>query len=253
MRDLLREHASDRTLFLLGDSVSNLWFHALVCEATRVGLSVRKNESPSFKAAYARHRPDALGWTPDHFHVEETRSTVVKMGWGRPSEADTAAAFATGDTVVVNYGLHYDNETEYVADMSVFLSLLGDFGRLPGKVALFSETSAQSFAVTGAYVKGASSCAPTPPEVARDNLVYRQNLAVRRLAALHGVPVVPFYDATLPRWNLREEKYCEVAARRHAPEAECTDCTHLCYTPTFWAAQVDALHGAVGAHVAPAT
>jgi hypothetical protein len=93
-----------------------------------------------------------------------------------------------------------------------------------------------------------SECAPTPPEAAHDNWVFRQNALVRRAAATFGVPVLSFYDETLPRWDMREEKFCEAEARRERPEAMCTDCTHLCCTPTFWAAQVHALSVHLAAH-----
>jgi hypothetical protein len=217
--DLFHNHLRDKTLTLVGDSINNLWFHAILCEAARHGLTIR---------------PPA--------HIVATNTTILQMGWGKPSRADTEAYLAASDVLVVNYGLHYHNEAEYAVDMHGVLADLGEFNKRPGKQALFRETSAQAFAKTGAYAGVTTmGCAPTPLAATHDNLVYRQNEFIRRAAPTYGVPVLPFYEETLPRWNMREEKFCEAEARRERPEAECTDCTHLCYTPTFWAERVHEL------------
>lgn len=126
---------------------------------------------------------------------------------------------------------------------------MDNFNRRPGKLALFREISAQAYDKTGAWTPGSDKqstrCAETPAEVAYDNLVWRQNQLLWRLAHKHQVPILPFYNLTLPRWNMREEKFCEFEGRKNNPDAVCTDCTHVCVTPTLWASQVAALGDAI--------
>jgi hypothetical protein len=61
--------------------------------------------------------------------------------------------------------------------------------------------------------------------VAYDNIVFKQNKLLWRLAEKHKVPMMSFYNTTLPRWNVREEKFCEYEGRRNNPDSLCTDCT----------------------------
>jgi hypothetical protein len=128
--------------------------------------------------------------------------------------------------------------------MEDVFSQMHNFNSKPGKFAVFREISAQAFDKTGSWTTGAdktTQCAATPPNVAYDNIVWRQNQLLWKLAHKHQVPMLPFYNLTIPRWNMREEKFCEFEGRRNNPEMECTDCTHLCVTPTLWASQVSAL------------
>jgi hypothetical protein len=123
------------------------------------------------------------------------------------------------------------------------------FNQRKHKLAIFRETSAQLFPESGAYTPGANKnsdalCAPMSPDVAHDNFVARQNQFVHSSAdELGNVPVMPFYNITLDRYNSLEQRFCEFDARRFNPEAACLDCTHFCATPTFWAYHVHVLHG----------
>jgi hypothetical protein len=112
--------------------------------------------------------------------------------------------------------------------MEDVFSQMHAFNALPGKIAVFREISAQAFDQTGSWTPGADKttrCAETPPEVAFDNTVWKQNQLLWRLAHKHRVPIMPFYNTTLLRWNVREEKYCEYEGRRTTPDSVCTDCT----------------------------
>ena len=132
--------------------------------------------------------------------------------------------------------------------MEDVFSQMHDFNARPGKVSVFREISAQAFDKTGSWAPGADKttrCAETPPEVAFDNTVWQQNQLLWKLAHKHRVPVLPFYNTTLPRWDVREERFCEYEGRRNNPDAVCTDCTHLCWTPTLWAREVDKLRNAL--------
>lgn len=222
MRELLFQHVRDKTLTLVGDSINNLWFHAFVCEAARHGLSVSSQAHSQAVSSIV--------------HIAESNSTIVQMGWGKPTEEDTALMLAVSDVLVVNHGLHYHNETEYAVDMGLFFEKLAKFNQQPGKVAVFRETSAQAFDKTGSWTPGADKtprCAETPLEVAYDNLVWRQNQLLWRLAQNHHVPILPFYNTTLPRWNMREELFCQFEGRINNPDSVCCDCTSCpfaCYS-----------------------
>jgi hypothetical protein len=114
--------------------------------------------------------------------------------------------------------------------MEDVFSQMHNFNSKPGKTAVFREISAQAFDKTGSWTPGADKttrCAETPPEVAHSNLVSQQNHLLWELAHKHQVPILPFYNTTLPRWNMREEKFCEAEGRRNNPESECTDCKYI--------------------------
>jgi hypothetical protein len=250
MRELLHEHVRSKTLMFVGDSITNLWYHGFVCEAARHGLTVTENHPrlQEFVRRFSAVPKDHwVGEGAPHMYayVVETDSIISMKGWAKSSKTDTAAFLSLTDIAVINYGLHYHDQAEFEASMEDVFSQMHAFNAMPGKVAVFREISAQAFDQTGSWAPGADKttrCAETPPEAAFDNTVWQQNQLLWKLAHKHRVPIMPFYNATLPRWNVREEKFCEYEGRRTTPNSVCTDCTHLCWTPTLWASQVDALN-----------
>lgn len=271
MRELLHEHVLGKTLMVVGDSITNLVYHGLVCEAARHGLTVT-DDHPRLQAfvrqfsAVPKDQWVGEGAPHQYTYVVETDSIIAHKGWAKSSHTDTAAFLSLADIVVVNYGLHYNQMEEYLDAMDQLFKQFKDFNAMPGKNALFREISAQAFENTGAYTPGADKvgggCAPTP-EAAFDNFVVQQNALVATLAHKHQVPMLGFYNTTLPRWNSREERFCEFEGRRNNPEAVCLDCkhyfpaffliiyslsragTHLCWTPTLWAHEVNTLNDAL--------
>jgi hypothetical protein len=248
-RELMQAHLKDKTLLLVGDSITNLVYHGLVCEVARHGLTVITSHQRLRDFELAFHAIPIDMWVGQgvphqYVYVEESNSIIAHKGWAKPSRTDTEALLSIADVVVINYGLHYHNMSEYAEDMDALLSQMRAFNEKQGKRALFREISAQAFDGTGSYVPGAergAGCAPTPPDKAYDNFVVQQNKLIHQIAREYDVDVVPFYDTTLPRWNMREERFCEIEGRRNNPDTVCCDCTHLCVTPTLWAQEVDVL------------
>ena len=254
-RQLLHDQARGRVLLVVGDSIGRQLFNGLACEAARDALTLQGGGEAltAWRAKVAA--VDAGAWSGDvpggdAVHVQET-GTIFARHWGGLSEKEVDGYLSVADIAVVNYGLHEAGKLSYGADMEMLFAKMQRFNAQPGKLALFRETSMQAFYLSGAYVKDAEKsttrCAPLPPETLRNNSVWEQNELVRRLGERHGVPILPFYELTVPRWNMRHEKLCQVQAMRGRADAteacraadcleECaTDCTHLCSTPTLWA------------------
>lgn len=250
MREFLHNNVRSKTLMLVGDSITNLFYHGFVCETARHGLTVTENhprlqEFVRLFSAVPKDHWVGEGAPHMYVYVVETDSIITMKGWAKSSQTDTAAFLSLSDVVVVNYGLHYNSMDEYRLAMDQLFKQLKDFNKLPGKTALFREISAQAFEGTGAYTPGADKagggCAPTPPDRAYDNFVVQQNAIMWSMAEKNRVPMLEFYNTTLPRWAVREERFCQAEGRRNNPESVCLDCTHLCFTPTLWASEVDKL------------
>jgi hypothetical protein len=256
-RNLLHDYLRGKVFVMVGDSVGKLIYMGFACEVARHELSI----------SFVHERLDAFwrkveavpesAWEngpPDRgYHVSDSDTLMTQKGWSRPSPSDTKALLGMSDVLVLNYGLHFHDLAEYQLAMEALFAELGAFNRLPGKLAVFRETSAQSFPGTGSYTPGAehtsSACVETPAAAAFSNHVWQQNQIVRRLGAEHGVPILDFYNLTLARWTMYEERKC----KRDATASECAasevDCTHLCMTPTLWASMVDALYNILSAHL----
>lgn len=131
--------------------------------------------------------------------VLDTNTMLVPKGWHKWKRTDMAAILSLADVVVVNYGLHYHGPpghpelklSDYHAQMEGLFAQLEAFGRLPGKAAVFRETSAQHFTGTGSYAgdqhahPGAGKgchCQAMSPEVVADNDVTRYNDVIHSLA-----------------------------------------------------------------------
>lgn len=140
---------------------------------------------------------------------------------------------------------------------------LGAFNAHPCTAAVFREVSAQALAEPGgSWAPGAQArtdrCAPpnNDPAAEAASLAFRQNEAVHRLAARHGVPVLPFYELSRARWDAHEEKICQIAQTKpDGSFVQCTDCTHFCASPTLtarmvsdWSALLDARRPAGAAY-----
>lgn len=255
MRALLHDQARGKTLLVVGDSVARQSFAGLLCEASRHGLSLtthgprvhgwRERVAAVNASAWALEAPGG-----DVLYVHET-DTLIARHWGSLREADTAGFLSIADIALVNFGLHYHDDEQYGAGVETLFRQLAAFNALPGKLAVFRETSMQAFYESGSYVAGAekktSRCGPVPSAAAHDNEVWRLNQVARSAALRHNVPLIGWYETTLMRWNMRHEKLCRVEAMAGRPDASSacaasncteacpTDCTHLCATPTLWA------------------
>ena len=186
--------------------------------------------------------------------IPETGTLVVPKGWHKFKASDAAGYLSLADVVVVNYGLHYHGPeghpeltmSEYEAEMRKLFALLEGFAKLPGKAALFRETSAQHFEGTGSFSnmeqahpgKGAACrCEKMAPEVEADNDITKMNAIVAKLAAEcvaqacfgarsdapHRHPhvkVLPFYALTAPRFDMHEQGYCGFEQMQSAPDSD---------------------------------
>jgi hypothetical protein len=138
-----------------------------------------------------------------------------------------------------------------------------------GRIALFRETSAQTFMNTGSFVTQADAeaaaaagaweypCAPMTPGTFEHNTVAQRNaVADASLAREVHVRRLPFYNLTaahaaqyIGRRCQFKSPHCivrhaanetqlaaEARCRRDAkPFVPCADCTHLCWTPLLYA------------------
>lgn len=179
----------------------------------------------------------------------------------QPLPSHVALAKQAGaDVVVYNFGLWHHTFSDYRAAVDAALRELDAFGRLPGKVAVFRETSAQHFdAPTGDYDDalrrdpalvllnataelpsdagggarkwvGPSMCRQGPASASpargwRNEVMHE---TIRRLGLEH-VFVQPFEEITRERWDYHASAVWNSARRRWA-----SDCTHFCYSPVFW-------------------
>ena len=257
-RNLLHDFLRERTFFMVGDSVGKLIYMGVACEVARHELSISFGGA-RLDALYKRVEAMPLSvWEngpPDKgYYVAESETIISQKGWGRPSPSDTEALLSISDVVLLNYGLHYHILGEYEQAMTALFAQLGAFNRLPGKLAVFRETSAQGFPGTGSYTPGAEhstggACTQTPTAAAYSNFVWQQNEVVRRLGAQYGVPILPFYNLTLERYTMYEERKCKQHATAEECAREAVDCTHLCNTPTLWAFVLDSLYNILSAHL----
>jgi len=167
--------------------------------------------------------------------------------------------------VVVNYGLHYHGPKghpelkmqEYESEMRGLFRQLNEFAQLPGRAAVFRETSAQHCVGTGSYAGAEQShpragtpcrCEAMQPEVLWHNDITALNGVIHSLAAeFPHVRVLPFYNLTAPRFDMHEEQYCGYEQMRSDPtnSGSCCDCTHMCHTPQLWRHFFHSLHGAL--------
>ena len=182
-----------------------------------------------------------------------------------PSRVEFVRERRLVDVVVLNFGLHYHAEAEYVGALQAAFNELKSFASArPGKrVAVFRETSAQHFAATdGDYdhadakargrieIKGAPRapacsdadvCVQPCRPLAKNTSAWR-NRALHRVASSmrvgahasswqSGVRVQPFEHVTRARWDFHVASKTDFNQKRHQ---WFYDCTHYCYSPSFW-------------------
>ena len=160
------------------------------------------------------------------------------------------------DVVILAYNpQHYEGSLEWWRyDLSLMLPLLAAFARQPGKLVLLREPPAQHFA-GGSFVKASAGfvsptrgcCAPLSPHDAYHNFNFDAVLIAHELVGTLGggrVRILPWYNATLRRWNAHVATRAACFTRATDPAADSgtwvrrascfCDCTHLCYSPLFY-------------------
>ncbi len=254
----------NRTLLVVGDSVMEQFYNALQCFLGRERLG-RSSGCNSRRSGCGRDV------TPDHMfrsYIQNTRHLWMvgkrKMAPKLPQQAhngfrmlferavryeppDLDAAIATSDVIIVNWGLHYKNMTEYSEHLHAALTKLEAHAAKPGHAVLFQETGAQHFKASDkrGYGHGEwerrdkstdTDCSCSPIE---DYGVNRQNGALRDVLGSGRYPhvkLLPFYALTQPRWRWH------FGNCTHRPNGwnydTCCDCTHFCFTPGLWRAHM---------------
>jgi hypothetical protein len=105
MRQFLHEHVRGKTLMLVGDSITNLFYHGFLCETARYGLTVL-TDHPRLQSFIGAYRAVPVGeWVENgaphqHVYVKETDSVISHKG----CVTDTSALLSLCDIVVINYG-----------------------------------------------------------------------------------------------------------------------------------------------------
>lgn len=209
------------------------------CEAPPVGTP------DAATAFYARVRavPSERwnGRSPRNaMYVPSTGTLIVRKGFGEFDAVEFAELLAVSDIIISGYGLHYPQTTHedaYERDMRVLVRQA-----TVGRARVYiKEVSAQHFRGSGAFeswdqahpkrseIASSCSCEPMNATVLNNNYIVRQNAVLRRLASENGIQILPFYDASAARYDLK------VGARCTVGWAICAcDCTHSCITASFW-------------------
>lgn len=250
---LFRHHLHNRTLWLVGDSITGLWKYGLDCELWRHGFVRAGGEETNAAAAPLR----TLDYGPESsLNVDlwvNTSTRVAFLGCNKVNRGAWEHMLSPNDVVLFNYGLHYGigEDAQYMDDMNWLLERLSAWGG----VAVWRETGAQHFASAAynaslqAADDGTWTCGTSVEKMYTDNRVWTRNCAMRAAIAEKApdVRVLDFYNITVPRSDLLEGRYCALKHKR-----TCLDCTHYTWTPQFYASLYHRLYmllagGAAGA------
>lgn len=209
----------------------------------------------------------ALGGKMDRYPTADLRQfgQVEKHSVAWPSRVEFASSRQLVDVLVLNFGLHYHVEGEYVGALRAAFDDLAAFAsaRRDGRVAVFRETSAQHFAATdGDYDRADASargfvessgkskakrCSDTdvcvqPCRPLAKNMSAWRNRALHRVASTRSagggrgrrwgaIRVQPFESVTRARWDYHVASKTDYNQQRRR---WIHDCTHFCYSPSFW-------------------
>lgn len=238
-RSLAHQVFKNKVVWIVGDSITNLFYRGINCEFQRFGLTYVNDDllQAKFDAIPKNH----FGWEsgPPYaaFKYPAANFTFTFKGWHKVFRNEWQIMFEMGDIFIVNYGLHYMKMAEYADDIRWLFSECQR--RNATKTCVFRETSAQIFP-NGAYTPDSQNGLVCGTDEAKlfspDNFVYSQNQKVLEILKDYpGVKFLPFYNISAVRADLLEEKFCEIEARRDNPKAQCLDCTHMLMTPTLFA------------------
>lgn len=244
----------NQTLLIMGDSVMEQFYNALQCMLRKEELEeppddaflnfIKKNEY-LWKMGKRKMPPK----------LPQKARTGMKMLFSRQvnyQPEDVAASLQTGDVIVVNWGLHYDDMNKYKKELHEAFAQFEQHATRTGNAVLFRETGAQHFkeadergvgmlrSSTGEWEKRDKStdknCACSPVE---DFNVNKQNRALHEVLGTGKYPhvkLLPFADLTRPRWRWH------FGNCTHRPNGwnwdTCCDCTHFCFSPGMWKAHL---------------
>tara|TARA_B100000513_G_scaffold52124_1_gene19734 strand:- start:216 stop:959 length:744 start_codon:yes stop_codon:yes gene_type:complete len=236
----------------MGDSVMEQFYNALQCMVRREGLELAHDDEmeafmqltrPLWLMGKRKKPPKLPQRIQGNMRMMYARVTTMQ-----PDEVD--AAIGTADTIVLNWGLHYQKMATYRSDLMDAFEKLEAHAAKPGKSVLIQETGAQHFKSndargysTGEYElrdksqDGTCSCQRTEDfNVNLRNKVLYEMMATGRFPHLR---ILPFYNLTRPRWRWH---FGNCTQRPNGWNAHtCCDCTHFCFSPTMWGAHLRSL------------
>lgn len=160
--------------------------------------------------------------------VGNTRLLYARVTTYQPDEV--AAAAATADVIILNWGLHYQVMDDYRRDLASAFAVLDKMAALPGKAVLFSETGAQHFKASDArgYTTGEwehrdksadAQCTCKPIEDFNVNVRNRVLREVVGSGRFPNVRTLPFYELTRPRWRWHFGNWSAACLPMHIPLA----------------------------------
>ena len=251
-RALAMTKLRNKRVWFVGDSISSLFVHGIVCELNRYGLEYVMDTD--LQRDIDDVDPEAWVSGPP-FRVSKftlPNMTIVGKGWNRYFQSEWDAMLPLGDVFIFNYALHYpENEKElFINDYTLLLNKCNT--AYPSKQCIFREVSAQLFA-NGAYDpqnpqnKGNGTCVSNQDALwSPTNWVYQQNSIIRDMIGREytNVKILPFYNMSAVRGDQTELHFCAREAERSNPgkKSDCKDCSHLTMTPVLWAKVVDEIY-----------
>ncbi|KAL1528838.1 hypothetical protein AB1Y20_010161 [Prymnesium parvum] len=275
------------TIGVLGDSFMEQVLDAMACDLRRSGHADR--------AGFMRWE---VVEQQAGLHIEALKP--MRYRWAGPhgsgprwfvlsqmfyNEKEVHKLISASDVVLINYGLHYCQPIRPGADVRCWqkfrqhekeleqlFTKLQAHAILPGKVAIFQETSAQHFEQVppGGLYKlsqhtgdwelryffpklgpqqlsppGKCRCAATSHDGEHHATPLRTQMMRNVSRRYPAVRVLPVYEMLAPRhqWHLedcREQNALRLGPVHSRAQGGC-DCTHYCYSPVFWRSYFDAL------------
>ena len=220
LTDVLK-HLPNRTVLFMGDSVMEQFYNTIQCFLRRESIELRNDDAflkwvdataPLWRMG-KRKKPPKL---PQRAYGN-TRLLYARVTTYQPDEI--AAAAATADVIILNWGLHYQVMDQYREDLNAAFKVLNPLAGQPGKAVLFSETGAQHFKASDArgYSTGEwenrdksadQQCACKPIEDYNVNVRNRVLREVTGSGTYPNIRTLPFYELTRPRWRWHFGNWC---------------------------------------------
>ena len=262
----------------MGDSVMEQFYNVLQCWMRKERVQVPAdralndwipNVAPLWRMGKRKKPPKLPQRGVGGFRMAYARVTTML-----PDEV--AAAVATADVVLINWGLHYQKMDEYREALTQAFDVFEKHAATPGRAVVFQETGAQHFKASDRRGYGTGEWEHRDKSADTHctcSAIEDFNVNVRN-AVLWGVldgagrskyphlHILPFYNLTRPRyrwhfgnctqrpngWNyytccdVRRRRPRARPARQSLTRRDAAQCTHFCFSPTMWGAH---LHGLI--------
>ena len=234
----------------MGDSVMEQFYNVLQCWMRKERVQVPAdralndwipNIAPLWRMGKRKKPPKLPQRGVGGFRMAYARVTTML-----PDEV--AAAVATADVVLINWGLHYQKMDEYREALTQAFDVFEKHAATPGRAVVFQETGAQHFKASDRRGYGTGEWEHRDKSADTHctcSAIEDFNVNVRN-AVLWGVldgagrtkyphlHILPFYNLTRPRYRWH---FGNCTQRPNGWNYyTCCDCTHFCYSPNMWPA-----------------